>query len=107
MKWTLRGTFRGTWRETWRGSSRGTCGGGLGGRLGGLGGGLGVGLGGGLGEITCRGTPKRTSERIWKGTCCHAQVRYGPGKVWSSLQPKFNSFELDSEVGRLVSVIND
>ena len=32
------------------------------------------------------------------------QVRSRSGlvKVWSSLQPKFNSFELDSEVGRLV-----
>ena len=30
--------------------------------------------------------------------------RSGPGlvQVWFSLQPKFNSFELDSEVGRLV-----
>ena len=32
------------------------------------------------------------------------QVRSMSGlvKVWFSLQPKFNSFELDSEVGRLV-----
>ena len=30
------------------------------------------------------------------------KVRSGPGQVWFSLQPKFNSFELDSEVGRLV-----
>ena len=28
----------------------------------------------------------------------------GPGQVWFSLQPKFNSFELDSEVGRLVII---
>ena len=28
--------------------------------------------------------------------------RSGLVKVWFSLQPKFNSFELDSEVGRLV-----
>ena len=27
------------------------------------------------------------------------------GQVWFSLQPKFNSFELDSEVGRLVLLI--
>ena len=32
------------------------------------------------------------------------QVRPGSGlvQVWCRLQPKFNSFELDSEVGRLV-----
>ena len=42
--------------------------------------------------------------RIWKGTCCQAQVRSRSGlvRVWFSIQPKFNSFELDSEVGRLV-----
>ena len=33
--------------------------------------------------------------------------RSGPGlvQVWFSLQPKFNSFELDSEVGRLILFI--
>ena len=36
-----------------------------------------------------------TSNRTWKGTCCQAQVRSGPGLV----QLKFNSLELDSEVG--------
>ena len=30
----------------------------------------------------------------------------GPCQVWFSLEPKFNSFELDSEVGRLVSFSN-
>ena len=29
----------------------------------------------------------------------------GQGQVWFSLQPKFNSFELDSEVGRLVKFL--
>ena len=33
---------------------------------------------------------------------CQAQVSYGPGQVWISLELKFNSSELDSEVGRLV-----
>ena len=35
---------------------------------------------------------------------CSGQVRSRSGlvQVWFSLQPKFNSFELDSEVGRLV-----
>ena len=46
-----------------------------------------MGLGGGLGENTCRGTPKGTSEgtsnRIWKGTCCQAQVRSGKVQVRS------------------------
>ena len=34
--------------------------------------------------------------------------RSGPGlvQVWSSIELKFNSFELDSEVGRLVWVLN-
>ena len=34
------------------------------------------------------------------------EVRSSSGldQVWFSLQPKFNSFELDSEVGRLVNV---
>ena len=48
------------------------------------------------------GTPKGTSEgasnRIWN------EVRSGKVQVWFSLQPKFNSFELDSEVGGLVLV---
>ena len=44
-------------------------------------------------------------------TCYQAQVRSGPGQVWSRLdlvqvwfrlQLKFNSIELESEVGRLV-----
>ena len=38
----------------------------------------------------------------WFGTCCQAQPRSDPEYVWFSLQVKFNSFELDSEVGRLV-----
>ena len=35
------------------------------------------------------------------------QVRSRTGlvQVWFSLQPKFNSFELDSEVGRLVWLV--
>ena len=46
------------------------------------------------------GTSEGTSNRTWKGTCCQAQVRSSPGLVQYRL--KFNSFELDSEVGRLV-----
>ena len=39
---------------------------------------------------------------------CSGQVRSRSGlvQVWFSLQLKFNSFELDSEVGRLVSHLN-
>ena len=35
------------------------------------------------------------------------QVRSQSGlvQVWFSLQPKFNSFELDSELGRLVQIV--
>ena len=61
----------------------------------------------------CMGTTKGTSEgisiRTWKGTCCHVKlrsgkvhVRSGLVKVWFSLELRFNSLELDSEVGRLV-----
>ena len=63
--------------------------------------------------------PKGTSNRIWtmegdwlsssgqvrsKSGLVQVWSRSGPGlvHVWFSLQPKFNSFELDSEVGRLV-----
>ena len=42
-----------------------------------------------------------TSNRTWKGACCQAQVQ-----VWFRLQLKYNSLELDSEVGRLVILIN-
>ena len=35
----------------------------------------------------------------------HVRSRLGLVQVWISLQPKFNSFELDSEVGRLVFFI--
>ena len=37
------------------------------------------------------------------------QVRSRSGlvQVWFSLQPKFNSFDLDSDVGRLVLLSND
>ena len=55
---------------------------------GGLGGGLGGRLGGGLG-----GTGQVRS-------------RSGLAKVWFSLRPKFNSFELDSEVGQLVYLVS-
>ena len=38
---------------------------------------------------------------------CQAQVSYGPGQVWISLELKFNSSELDPEVGRLVIIKYD
>ena len=66
--------FRGVFKEDFEGDFERGLGGGLGG---GLGEGLGGGVGGGL-------------------------QRSGLVQVWFSLQPKFNSFELDSEVGRLV-----
>ena len=42
--------------------------------------------------------------QTWKGTYCQAQLRSRSGlvQVWFSLQLKFSSSELDSEVGRLV-----
>ena len=42
-------------------------------------------------------------DMVGEGTCCQAQVRPGLGQVWFRLQLKFHSFELDSEVGRLVA----
>ena len=47
-----------------------------------------------------KGTSKGTSNRTWKGTCCQAQVKYGPGQA---LPRSGFSFELDSEVGQLVT----
>ena len=43
-----------------------------------------------------------TSNRTWKGTCCQAQVRSGPGQDRFRLQLKFISLELDSDEGHLV-----
>ena len=51
-------------------------------------------------EVDMEGDLRGASNRTWKGTCCQAQVRSGPGLVQYRL--KFNSFELDTEVGRLV-----
>ena len=81
-------------------------GGGLGGRLGGglergLKGGLGGGLDGGVGGGLQRGL------LTGYGRGLAVKLRSGKVQVWFSLQPKFNSFELDSEVGRLVMFIID
>ena len=40
--------------------------------------------GGGLGGAD--GTSEGTSNRTWKGTCCQAQVRSGPGLVQVTAQ---------------------
>ena len=54
-----------------------------------------------------------TSNRALKGTCCCVKLRSvkvqgmsGPGlvQVWIRLDLKFNSLELDSEVGRLICI---
>ena len=59
-------------------------------------------LGGGL---ECwRGTPKgpQTGLQTGYGRGLVLNLRSGPGQVWYSIQLKFNSLKLDSEVGRLV-----
>ena len=52
---------------------------------------------------TTKGTSEGISIRTWKGTCCHVKLRSGLVQVWFRLELRFNSLELDSEVGRLVS----
>ena len=66
------GDLWGTWRATWRGTWRGNW----------------------------RGTSEVISNRTWNGTYCQAQVssRSDLVQVRFSLQRKFNSLELDSEV---------
>ena len=58
---------------------------------GGLGGGLGGRLGGrnGTPKGTLEGTLEGTSNSTWKGTCCQAQVRSGPGLVQITAQIQF------------------
>ena len=85
VKGSSRGCLRGTWRGTWKGTRRRTT------------------------KGTSEGTSKRTLK--WKGTCCcvklrsgKVQVRSGLVQVWFSLELRFNSLELDSEVGRFVVI---
>ena len=83
-------------RDTSRGHQEGLLGG-FGGRLGGR---LGRGLGGGLKKGLQRGL------QTGFGWGLVVKLRSGLVHVWFSLQFKFNSLELDSEVGRLVIVQN-
>ena len=50
-----------------------------------------------------RGDFKQDMEGDLLSSSGQVRSRSGLVKVWFSLQPKFNSFELDSEVGRLVN----
>ena len=52
-----------------------------------------------------RGDFKQDIEGDLLSSSGQVRSRSGLVQVWFSLQPKFYSFELDSEVGRLVSVI--
>ena len=49
-----------------------------------------------------RGDFKQDMEGDLLSSSGQVRSRSGLVQVWFSLQPKFNSFELDSEVGRLV-----
>ena len=49
-----------------------------------------------------RGDFKQDMEGDLLSSLGQVRSRSGLVQVWFSLQPKFNSFELDSEVGRLV-----
>ena len=82
-------------RDTSRGHQEGLLGG-FGGRLGGR---LGRGLGGGLKKGLQRGL------QTGFGWVLVVKLRSGLVRVWFSLLFKFNSLELDSEVGRLVIII--
>ena len=57
-----------------------------------------VGLGGRLGGGLQRGL----QTGLGRGLAVKLRSVKGPGQVWFSIKLKFNSFELDSEVGRLV-----
>ena len=78
--WYFRGYLRRTLKETLRGTSRGL--------QEGVSGRLRKGLGRGLAVVSSSGQLRSISGLV---------------QVWFSLELKFNSFELDSEVGRLVS----
>ena len=54
-----------------------------------------------------RGDFKQDIEGDLLSSSGQVRSRSGLVQVWFSLQPKFYSFELDSEVGRLVSSQND
>ena len=54
-------------------------------------------------EVDLEGDFRGDFKQDLEGACCQAQVSKGPGQVCFSIELKFNSFELDSEVGRLVS----
>ena len=71
---------------------------------GGLGGGLEGVLGGGLGGVLGVGLQRGLQRGIQTGYGRGLAVKLRSGKIQVrfSLQPKFNSVELDSEVGRLV-----
>ena len=77
-----------------RGTSKGLQEGVLGGLRGGLGGGLGRGSKGDF-----RGDFKQDMEGYLLSSSGQVGSRSGLVQVWFSLQLKFNSFELDSEVG--------
>ena len=49
-----------------------------------------------------RGDFKQDLEEELLSSSDQLRSRSGPGQVWFSIELKFNSFELDSEVGRLV-----
>ena len=52
-----------------------------------------------------RGDFKQNMEGDLLSSSDQVRTRSGLVQVWFILQPKFNSFELDSEVGRLVQLI--
>ena len=91
-KGSSRGCLRGSWRGL-EGVLEGVLEGGFRGRLGGrLGGGLQRGLQTGLQDL----------EGDLLSSSGQSRTRSDLGQVWFSIELKFNSFELDSEVGRLV-----
>ena len=59
----------------------------------------------GVSKEDFRGDFKQDMERDLLSSSGQERSRSGLVQVWFSLQPKFNSFELDSEVGRLVPLL--
>ena len=55
-------------------------------------------------KVDFRGDFKQDMKGDLLSSSGQVRSRSGLVQVWFSLQPKFNSFELDSEVGRLVGI---
>ena len=60
----------------------------------------------GVSKGDSKGDSKQEREGDLLSSSGQVRARSGLVQVWFSLHPKFNSFELDSEVGRLVTYLH-